>query len=154
PQGIVHRDVSPSNLIVAPSGHLKVIDFGIAKANARPLHTESRRIKGKLGYMSPEAVSGRALGPASDVVSARGGAHELLTARPLFTARTDYDPLLRLREAEIPPPSRRNPSSPAALDEIVLAALARDSERRLPSARAFRQGLEDVAEQAGIRFSA
>ena len=154
PQGIVHRDVSPSNLIVAQSGHLKVIDFGIAKANVRQLHTESGRVKGKLGYMSPEAVSGRAFGPVSDVFSAGVVAHELLTAHPLFSAKTDYDTLIRIHEAEIPPPSRRNPSVPAALDDLVLAALARDAERRLQTAGAFRQGLEYVAEQAGIRFSA
>jgi serine/threonine-protein kinase len=154
PQGIVHRDVSPSNLIVAQSGHLKVIDFGIAKANVRQLHTESGRVKGKLGYMSPEAVSGRAFGPVSDVFSAGVVAHELLTAHPLFSAKTDYDTLIRIHEAEIPPPSRRNPSVPAALDDLVLAALARDPERRLQTAGAFRQGLEYVAEQAGIRFSA
>src|SRR6185295_3687080 len=154
PQGIVHRDVSPSNLIVAQSGHLKVIDFGIAKANVRQLHTESGRVKGKLGYMSPEAVSGRAVGPVSDVFSAGVVAHELLTAHPLFSAKTDYDTLIRIHEAEIPPPSRRNPSVPAALDDLVLAGLARDPERRLQTAGAFRQGLEYVAEQAGVRFSA
>jgi serine/threonine-protein kinase len=153
-QGIVHRDVSPSNLIVAQSGHLKVIDFGIAKANARQLHTESGRIKGKLGYMSPEAVTGRAFGPVSDVFSAGVVAHELLTAHPLFSAKTDYDTLIRIHEAEIAPPSRRNPSVPAALDEVVLAALARDPERRIPTARAFREALEYVADRAGMRFSA
>jgi serine/threonine protein kinase len=154
PQGIVHRDVSPSNLIVAQSGHLKVIDFGIAKANVRQLHTESGRVKGKLGYMSPEAVTGRAFGPVSDVFSAGVVAHELLTAHPLFSAKTDYDTLIRIHEAEIPPPSRRNPGVPAALDEVVLAALARDPERRLQTAGAFREALEYVAEQAGVRFSA
>ncbi|MBC7974980.1 MAG: serine/threonine protein kinase, partial [Myxococcales bacterium] len=154
PQGIVHRDVSPSNLIVAQSGHLKVIDFGIAKANVRQLHTESGRVKGKLGYMSPEAVTGRAFGPVSDVFSAGVVAHELLTAHPLFSAKTDYDTLIRIHEAEIPPPSRRNAGVPAALDEVVLAALARDPERRLQTAGAFREALEYVAEQAGIRFSA
>jgi serine/threonine protein kinase len=154
PQGIVHRDVSPSNLIVAHSGHLKVIDFGIAKANARQLHTESGRVKGKLGYMSPEAVSGRAFGPVSDVFSAGVVAHELLTAHPLFSAKTDYDTLIRIHEAEILPPSRRNPGVPAAFDEVVLAALHRDPEHRLQSAAAFRQGLDYVAEQAGVRFSA
>jgi serine/threonine-protein kinase len=154
PQGIVHRDVSPSNLIVAHSGHLKVIDFGIAKANARQLHTESGRVKGKLGYMSPEAVSGRAYGPVSDVFSAGVVAHELLTAHPLFSAKTDYDTLIRIHEAEIPPPSRRNPGIPASLDELVLTALARDPERRLQSAGAFRQGIDFVAEQTGVRFSA
>lgn len=154
PQGIVHRDVSPSNLIVAQSGHLKVIDFGIAKANVRQLHTESGRVKGKLGYMSPEAVTGRAFGPVSDVFSAGVVAHELLTAHPLFSAKTDYDTLIRIHEAEIPPPSRRNPGVPAALDEVVLAALARDPERRLQTAGAFREALEYVAEQSGVRFSA
>jgi serine/threonine protein kinase len=154
PQGIVHRDVSPSNLIVAQSGHLKVIDFGIAKANVRQLHTESGRVKGKLGYMSPEAVTGRSFQPVSDVFSAGVVAHELLTAHPLFSAKTDYDTLIRIHEAEIPPPSRRNPGVPAALDEVVLAALSRDPERRLQTAGAFREALEYVAEQAGVRFSA
>jgi len=154
PQGIVHRDVSPSNLIIAQSGHLKVIDFGIAKANVRQLHTDSGRVKGKLGYMSPEAVTGRAFLPASDVFSAGVVAHELLTAQPLFSAKTDYDTLIRIHEAEIPPPSQRNPNVPAALDEVVLAALSRDPERRLQSAGALREALEYVAEQTGIRFSA
>lgn len=154
PQGIVHRDVSPSNLIIAHSGHLKVIDFGIAKASARQLHTESGRVKGKLGYMSPEAVSGRSFGPVSDVFSAGVVAHELLTAHPLFSAKTDYDTLIRIHEAEILPPSRRNPGVPAVFDEVVLAALHRDPEQRLQSAAAFRQGLDYVAEQAGVRFSA
>jgi serine/threonine protein kinase len=154
PQGIVHRDVSPSNLIIAQSGHLKVIDFGIAKANVRQLHTDSGRVKGKLGYMSPEAVTGRAFLPASDVFSAGVVAHELLTAQPLFSAKTDYDTLIRIHEAEIPPPSQRNPNVPAALDEVVLAALSRDPERRLQSAGALREALEYVAEQTGIRSSA
>jgi len=154
PQGIVHRDVSPSNMIIAQSGHLKVIDFGIAKANVRQLHTDSGRVKGKLGYMSPEAVTGRAFLPASDVFSAGVVAHELLTAHPLFSAKTDYDTLIRIHEAEIPSPSQRNPNVPAALDEVVLAALSRDPKRRLQSAGAFREALEYVAEQAGIRFSA
>ena len=154
PQGIVHRDVSPSNLIVAQSGHLKVIDFGIAKANVRQLHTESGRVKGKLGYMAPEAVTGRAWGPACDVFSAGVVAHEMLTAQPLFSAKTDYDTMIRIHEAEIPPPSRRNPNVPPLLDEVVLAALSRDPDRRLPSARAFREALDYVGDTAGMRFSA
>src|SRR5205823_4358016 len=68
--------------------------------------------------------------------------------------KTDYDTLIRIHEAEISPPSRRNPAVPAALDDLVLAALARDPERRLQTAGAFRQGLDYVAEQAGIRYSA
>jgi serine/threonine protein kinase len=153
PQGIVHRDVSPANLIVAQTGHLKVIDFGIAKASSRPLHTESGRVKGKLGYMSPEAVLGGAVGPPSDVFSAGVVAYELLTVQPLFSARTDYETLRRIREAEIPPPSRRNPRIPTSLDQVVLAALERDDRRRLQTAGGFRKALEQVAIEAAIRFS-
>jgi hypothetical protein len=104
--------------------------------------------------MSPEAVSGRSFGPVSDVFSAGVVAHELLTAHPLFSAKTDYDTLIRIHEAEIPPPSRRNPGVPGSLDEVVLAALSRDPERRLQPAGAFREALEYVAEQSGVRFSA
>jgi serine/threonine protein kinase len=154
-QGIIHRDVSPSNLIVARNGHLKVIDFGIAKASAssHPLHTEAGLVKGKFGYMSPEAVVARPVGPPSDVFSAGIVAHELLTARPLFAAGTQYEVLNRIREGEIPPPSRRNPQVPASLDQVVLAALERDQERRLQTAGGFRQALEQVADEAGIRPS-
>src|SRR5262249_9838612 len=117
-------------------------------------HTETGRVKGKLGYMSPEAVSGRAVGPVSDVFSAGVVAHELLTAHPLFSAGTDYDTLVPVHAAEIQPPSRPNPAVPAALDDLVLAALERDPEHRLQSAGAFREGLEYVAAQSGLRFSA
>ena len=149
-QGIVHRDVSPSNLIVAQTGHLKVIDFGIAKGSSRPLHTDSGRVKGKLGYMSPEAIECRPIGPPSDIFSAGVVAHELLTAQPLFSARTEHETLRRVREAEVPPPSRKNPRVPALLDRVVLTALERDEGRRLQSAREFRKGLEQVAIEAGI----
>ncbi len=153
PQGIVHRDVSPHNLIVAQTGHLKVIDFGIAKARFRP-HTESGKVKGKLSYMSPEALEGRPVGAHSDVFSAAVVAHELLTAERLFYAKNDYEILRRVREAEIPAPSHRNPRVPASLDRIVLAALERDERRRLQSAGEFRMALDQVAIEAGIRLSA
>src|ERR1043166_9681321 len=151
-QGIVHRDVSPSNLIVARTGHLKVIDFGIAKARTQPRHTEAGRVKGKFAYMSPEAVMGRPVGPPSDVFSAGIVAHELLTARPLFAGGTPYEVLHRIREAEIPPPSRRNPQVPASLDRVVLAALERDEGRRVQTAGGFREALEQVADEVGLRL--
>ncbi|MBA3539250.1 MAG: protein kinase [Deltaproteobacteria bacterium] len=154
PLGIVHRDVSPSNLIVAQTGHLKVIDFGIAKASSRQLHTDSGQVKGKLGYMSPEAALGMAIGPASDVFSAGVVAWELITASPLFSARTDYETMRRIREAEILPPSRHNPTCPPQLDQLVLAALDREADTRLPTAGRFRRGLEDIAARYGVRVSA
>jgi serine/threonine protein kinase len=153
PQGMVHRDVSPANLIVAQTGHLKVIDFGIATALSRQLHTESGQVKGKFGYMSPEAAQGQPVGPSSDVFSAGVVAHELLTTRPLFYGKSDYDILRRVREAEILPPSRTNPRVPALLDQVVLAALERDDRRRLQTAREFREALEQVVIEGGIRLS-
>jgi eukaryotic-like serine/threonine-protein kinase len=152
-QGIIHRDVSPSNLIVANSGHLKVIDFGIAKASSRQHHTESGRVKGKLGYMSPEAAIGKIYGPASDVFSAAVVAYELLTTHPLFSSKTDYETLLKIHHAEVPAPSKLNAMCPPDLDEAVLAALTRAPEDRTQSAGAFRAALDDVASRAGMRLS-
>ncbi|MEJ7601334.1 MAG: protein kinase [Kofleriaceae bacterium] len=152
--GIVHRDVSPSNLIVAHTGHLKVIDFGIAKAESRQLHTESGRVKGKLGYMSPEAAMGTVFGPVSDVFSTGVVAYELLTAAPLFSAKTDFETMLRIREAEIIPPSVKNMACPPELDEIVLAALSRTPETRTQTAGVMRAQLEAFAAMRGIRVQA
>jgi serine/threonine-protein kinase len=151
PHGIVHRDVSPSNLLVAHTGHLKVIDFGIAKAESRQLHTESGRVKGKLGYMSPEAAMGTVFGPVSDVFSTGVVAHELLTASPLFSAKTDFETMLRIREAEIEPPSTKNPAVPEELDQVVLAALSRNPETRTQTAGELRAQLEAIAALHGIR---
>ena len=152
--GIVHRDVSPSNLIVAHNGHVKMIDFGIAKAQSRQLKTESGQVKGKLGYMSPEAAMGVQIDAGSDVFSAGVVAWELITAQPLFSAKSDFETMRRIREMEVVPPSRYNPQSPRALDELVLSATARDARYRLHSAGLFRQKLDEIAARAGIQVSA
>jgi serine/threonine protein kinase len=153
-QRIIHRDISPSNLIVAPTGHVKVIDFGIAKANSRNLRTETGLVKGKLGYMAPEVALGMSVGPGADVFSMGVVAWELITASPLFTGRTDFETMRKLRESDIAPPSQHNPVCPPELDRLVLQAVDREVERRLPSAAAFRQGLDAVAARYGIAMSA
>lgn len=145
PLGIVHRDVSPSNLIVDHGGHLKVIDFGIAKASTGKLRTETGRVKGKLGYMSPEAVQGRTLDARSDIFSAGVIAHELLTARPLFASRNEYETLTRITLGDVKPPSKYNPDVPPELDEVVLRALAKKPEQRWPTAAAMRDALDRIA---------
>jgi len=154
PMHIVHRDISPSNIIVAHTGHLKVIDFGIAKANSRTLHTESGMVKGKLGYMSPEVALGMPVGPVSDIFSMGVVAWELATAMPLFSARTDFETMRKIREEPVAAPSKFNPEIPAKLDRIILAALDREADSRLPSARLFRKALDEVAADAKIQVNA
>ena len=154
PLHIVHRDISPSNLIVAHTGHLKVIDFGIAKASSQHLHTESGLVKGKLGYMSPEAALGMQLTPVADIFSVGVVAWELVTASPLFSSRTDFETMRRIREADIVAPSMHNPACPSDLDRVIMNALERDPDRRLPSASAFRSAIDNIAARANIHPSA
>lgn len=151
--GIVHRDVSPSNLIISNSGHLKVIDFGIAKAKTKQHHTESGRIKGKLGYLAPEAAKGESWGAPSDVFSAGVVAFELLTTSPLFWGKNDYETLLKVNQLEVPPPSRINPAVPPDLDKLILQALERKGDDRLQSAGDLRVGLDRIATRYGFRLS-
>ena len=144
PLGLVHRDVSPSNLMVTRSGHLKVIDFGIAKAQSQQLRTQTGRVKGKLAYMAPEAISGKELDARSDLFSIGVIAHELLTARPLFASKNEYQTLLNVQKSDILPPSAFNQAVPPELDAIVLRALARDPDHRYSSAAELRDDLHAV----------
>ncbi|MBA2538576.1 MAG: serine/threonine protein kinase, partial [Deltaproteobacteria bacterium] len=145
PLGLVHRDVSPSNLLVNPAGHLKVIDFGIAKAQSQQLRTQTGRVKGKLAYMAPEAVSSaKDLDARSDLWAVGVIAHELLTARPLFASKNEYQTLLKVQRGDIVPPSTFNHASPPELDAIVLKLLARDPDERFLDAASLRESLIDL----------
>ena len=149
PLGIIHRDVSPSNVIVSNSGTVKLIDFGIAKAANSDVRTQTGMIKGKFGYIAPEYLTGQ-LDPRGDLFGAGVIAHELLAGRPLFLGRNDFDTLSRIREMPILPPSRWNPQVPPDLDDIVLTALERDPDRRWQSAAAFRNALHSAQRSCGI----
>src|SRR5690349_343991 len=144
PLGLVHRDVSPSNLLVTSAGHLKVIDFGIAKAQSQQLRTQTGRVKGKLAYMAPEAIAGKDLDARSDLFAAGVIAHELLTARPLFASKNEYQTLLKVQKGDIMPPSTFNQACPPELDAVVLKALARDPDQRWRSAAEMRDALHEV----------
>ncbi|HEY7953728.1 MAG: serine/threonine-protein kinase [Polyangia bacterium] len=141
-QGIIHRDVSPSNLLVSYEGVVKLADFGVAKAEARAAQAWSRAgvLKGKLGYMSPEQVSGRGIDRRSDVWSLGVCAWELATGRRLFSGDDERALLERVRAAEVPPPTSRR-AVPPALEEILMRALAGDPDARFPTARAFGEAL-------------
>jgi serine/threonine protein kinase len=138
----VHRDLSPSNLLVTDDGHVKVIDFGVAKATAGRFSTATGLVKGKLGYMSVEALAGKNVDGRSDVFSVGVVAWELITGKRLFTGKTELDVIQRVRDGAVVPPSTFNASCPPTLDAIVLQALARAKDDRWSTAGALRQALE------------
>lgn len=150
---LVHRDVSPSNVLVTSAGHVKVIDFGIAKAQSSQLRTQTGRVKGKLAYMAPEAISGKELDARSDLFAVGVIAHELLTARPLFASKNEYQTLLKVQRGDIMPPSTFNQGCHAELDAIVLRALARDPDQRYSSAAELREDLLDLRKQYNLATS-
>jgi len=143
PYGIVHRDISPQNILVTFEGGVKLIDFGVAKAQGRLTQTRTGAIKGKYSYMSPEQVKGEAVDHKTDIFALGIVLHELLTAQRLFKADSDISTIERVKSAPIPPPSTINPSLPRGIDIIVLKALARDPAQRFENAQAFRLAIED-----------
>jgi hypothetical protein len=142
PLHVVHRDVSPQNLVLTYDGLVKVVDFGIARAANRAALTTGNALKGKLGYMSPEQAMGRELDARSDVFALGIVLHEALTSKRLFLF--DDFPAARAGICEGPPPSppsADNADVPADLDAIVLRALARPVDERYPSARELESDL-------------
>ena len=139
---VVHRDLSPSNLIITEDGHVKVIDFGVAKTTVGKFTTSTGLVKGKLGYMAVEALTGKQLDGRSDVFSVGVVAWELITGRRLFVGKNEFEVIQRVRDGVVAPPSTYNPSCPPTLDSIVERALARNKEDRWASAGAMRQALD------------
>jgi hypothetical protein len=128
--GIVHRDVSPQNLLLSYAGEVKVADFGIAKAAGKLHKTESGAVMGKLRYMSPEQVLGQPLDGRSDLFSLGVVLHELLTGRTLFDGAHPGQVAEQVQKLAIPAPSSVQPAVPAELDRICLKALARARDQR------------------------
>lgn len=127
---IIHRDISPQNVLVSYEGEVKIIDFGIAKAAGRLQKTQAGILKGKFGYMSPEQVKGIPVDHRSDLYSCGVMLYEMLTGTKLFSGESDFSTLEKVRAGDIPSPSAANPDIPPALERIVLKALAKDRDER------------------------
>ncbi len=135
PLNIVHRDVSPSNILVSYTGEVKVADFGIVKAANCAEDTDAGMLKGKFEYMSPEQAHGADLDRRSDIFALGIILHEMLTGRRLFKTDSEVKTLERVKRVDVDPPSALNPAVPARLDEIVMRALAREPDQRFQDAR-------------------
>jgi len=141
---IVHRDVSPPNILVSTNGDVKLCDFGIAKAASKVSRTESGALKGKVPYMSPEQAWGKSVDQRSDIYSLGSVLFEMLTGRKLFTGDSDLNVLEKVRAGDVVAPSSLNPEVPPALDAAVLKSLAREPDRRYATASDLLRDLEAV----------
>ena len=141
---IVHRDVSPQNILISYEGDIKLCDFGIAKAASKASKTQSGALKGKIQYMSPEQAWGKPIDRRSDLFSLGVVLHELLTGERLFRGDTDMNVLEKVRAADVPPPSRANPEVPHNLDAVVLKALAKEPDDRYANASDLLRDLDSV----------
>lgn len=137
PLNIVHRDISPHNVIMSHSGEVKLMDFGIAKAAQRSTKTLAGTVKGKCAYMSPEQARGKPLDGRSDLFALGIMLWEMLTHKRLFLGDSDFETLSNVLKADVPPPSTVNPEVPKELDAVVLKALAKDRDQRHASVEDF-----------------
>jgi serine/threonine-protein kinase len=148
---IIHRDVSPQNIIVGLDGSSRLIDFGVAKATHRLTQTRSDSLKGKLGYMAPEQVMGLTIDRRIDIFAAGVALHEALVGRRLFTGENDFDTMRRILEMPLPRPSELVPGLPPKLDDVVMRALEREPEKRFQTAAEMLEALEAAVTPAPLR---
>jgi serine/threonine-protein kinase len=151
---IVHRDISPQNVVVTFTGDVKIVDFGIAKSDSRVGEaTKSGKLKGKVPYMSPEQARGESIDGRSDVFSTGVMLFELTTGKRLFKGASEYETLRLICERDYPRPSDVRPDYPIDLEPIVMKALAKDVNDRYQSAREMQADIEDFVRRHQIAVS-
>lgn len=153
PLGVVHRDVSPQNVLVSFDGAVRLIDFGIAKAQVRQTKTQIGTLKGKVGYMSPEQVRSNVADHRSDQFTLAICLYEMLTGRPLFARANSFEAMNRVRDAVVPPLLEVAPWVPPTLAQVVMRALSLKPEHRFPSAQDMQRALSEFVREQDTNFS-
>lgn len=142
--GLVHRDVSPQNVLISQEGDIKLCDFGIAKAASKASHTQAGALKGKLQYMAPEQAWGRNIDRRSDIFALATVLFEMLTNRKLFSGDNELSILEQVREARVQPPSLYNDEVTPEIDKVVLKALQKDPANRYQTAGELARDIDAI----------
>jgi serine/threonine-protein kinase len=153
PLNIVHRDVSPANIMVGYDGSVKLLDFGIAKAEERSTKTQQGTIKGKYGYMSPEQCRGKPIDRRSDIFALGIVLYEITTLRRAFRGNDDFDTMKRIVNGDLVPPSVAVQGYPRELEAIVLTAMARDPDFRFQTTQEMLEALDAFMVRAKLSGS-
>jgi serine/threonine protein kinase len=148
--GMIHRDISPSNVMLSFEGAVKILDFGIAKAmgGEKDEGTKTGTLKGKFAYMAPEQTMSNEVDRRIDIFATGIVLHEILTGRRLFKGENDLQTIEKVRQCNVPPPSLHNPLCPPEMDDIVLMALAKDPQDRFQSASEMADALDNLVHAA------
>lgn len=149
PLTIVHRDMSPPNVLITKHGEIKIVDFGLAKASSQLEKSEPGIIKGKFSYLSPEAALGQEVDHRTDIFAVGIILWEMLAGRRLFLGDSDYATVKLVQQAQVPPISKIAPRVPPDLEPILARALARDPNQRYQSARELALALNDFLYRHG-----
>jgi len=151
PLGIVHRDISPPNVLISKQGEVKVVDFGLAKATSQIETTDPGVVKGKMSYLSPEAARGEEVDASADIFAVGILLYEMLTGKRLFYGETDYQTVELVRNAKIPPIKPQNPQVEPELEDIVRKALAKRKEDRFQSPTDLQDALAQYSYSRGLK---
>ena len=150
PLNVVHRDVTPSNVMTTTGGEVKLVDFGIARVGEASTATRAGTVRGKPAYMAPEQIAGGQVDARTDVFATGVVLYEMLTLKPLFLGENDLATVYQVMEHEIPPPSRLRTGTPVELDRIVLRALERPPRLRYQTAADMAEALTEVVDALGV----
>lgn len=153
PLNIVHRDISPPNILISKNGEVKLVDFGLAKATSQLETTDPGVVKGKFSYLSPEAAMGRDVDKRADIFAVGILLYELLTGKRLFFGENDYQTVELVRAARVPSMSAQNPEVDGELEAVVRKALAKDVEARFQTAGELQDALAQYLFGHGLKVT-